>query len=137
MILETLVGAVIPLASNLVKSAFDSKDKKTQASVDISNNAVELAKVQADIQKSDNEFEIERLKAVEQITTSSSGFMRNLNDGIRVGIGGCALILILTSVIGYFIGKQGLLKADTLESVVGFTLSYYFAEKSCRKTWGA
>ncbi|MDR0485931.1 MAG: holin family protein [Elusimicrobiota bacterium] len=136
-ILGGVGGVITPIATNLINKVFGLKEKQEETKKTFSENDVKLAQIAADAAKSENEFEIERMKTIAQ-TTSNTGnpVIDAMNNGVRVVIGLCAAVIIIASTIGYYSGNSGsLISPDGLEAIVAYIVGYYFAARSCKKTF--
>jgi hypothetical protein len=52
---------------------------------------------------------------------------------IRAILGLSGVVVVISSVIGYFAGKETLLTPQNLASVVFYVVGYYFSERCCQK----
>ncbi|MDR1952347.1 MAG: hypothetical protein LBQ37_02385 [Elusimicrobiota bacterium] len=134
-ILAGIGGAVVPVATNLIKGIFGVKEKKIEAQKAISDNDVKLAEIAAKVKQSDNEFEKARQEAITQTFKTGVAWVDGANGLVRVIIGLSAAAIIIASVIGYFNGRAGLLSNEDLAAVVFFVAGYYFSERSCQKVF--
>jgi hypothetical protein len=135
MILAGIGGVVTPVATNLIKGIFGSKDKKLETEAALSANAVELAKIAVEQSKSDNEFEIARQKTIAETFKSGVAWVDGLNGLIRVIFGLAGAVVLIASVIGYIEGRETLLSPQNLASIVFYMAGYYFSELSCKKVF--
>jgi hypothetical protein len=135
MLAGGILGQIAPIATNLIKSIFSVKEKGIEVQKIISENDVKVAQIKADISKTENEFEIERQKTIAATSKTGIAWVDGLNGLVRVIIGLSAAVIILSSVILYFIGRGGLLDDKALAGVVSFVVSYYFSERSCQKVF--
>jgi hypothetical protein len=134
-ILAGMGGAIVPVATNIVKGVFEVKGKKIEAQKAISDNDVKLAEIAARVKESDNEFEKARQETIAQTFKTGVAWVDGANGFVRVVIGLSAAAIIIASVIGYFVGKEGLLSGEDLSAVVFFVAGYYFSERSCQKVF--
>jgi hypothetical protein len=130
-----IIGGLIPLAGNLIKSIFASKDKKVELAKTVSDNDVKLAQINADIIKSNNDFEAERQKTIASTWDSGNKIVDACNNGVRVLLGLISGAVLLICVIAYFRGGSSLIDADGIEGIIKMIIAYYISERTCTKVF--
>ncbi|MDR3243556.1 MAG: hypothetical protein LBT79_02275 [Elusimicrobiota bacterium] len=135
MIESIVIGGIIPLAGNLIKSIFGAKEKALEKDIAISDNAVKLAEIAASKAKSDNEFELERQKTIAATWHSGIKAVDASMNGIRIILGLASAGVFVISVIAYIKGLPALMSANAIESIIGMTFSYFVSERTCQKVF--
>ncbi|MDR2708354.1 MAG: hypothetical protein LBC07_00055 [Elusimicrobiota bacterium] len=136
MILEIL-GAAIPLATNIVQKIAGVKEKKIEAENHLNDNDLKALEFKVKIQDSINNFEIERQKTIAQTFLTGNKIIDGASACVRVGFGLMALLVGLETVIAYIfkLNIPSMLEPSDIAELTRAILAYYLCSYSCKKVF--
>jgi hypothetical protein len=136
MILEIL-GAAIPLATNVVNKFFGSRDKKIDAENHLSDNDLKALDIKAKILEAQGNLEIKRLDTIAKTFFTGDKKADAASGWVRVGLGVMALVVYGQSAFAYSVGLNipAMLSPDDIASLTNAGVLYWLSSFSCKKVF--